>query len=98
MSDDHERFWSNIPERGVHPIRVPILEALRRVGEPLSAIQLVDVLDGEVTMWEAAHHLSALEALGVVERVEAGEREKRPGGDAFDVPYRLKGCNLDDGR
>jgi hypothetical protein len=98
LSDDYERFWSHIPARAVHPIRVPILETLRGVGEPLSAIQLVDVLDGEVSVWEAAHHLSALEALGVVEPVEEGEREKRPGENAFDVPYRLKSCNSDDGR
>jgi hypothetical protein len=46
MSEGCERFWSTLPKKVLHPVRVPIVEALWWIGEPLSAIALVDVLDG----------------------------------------------------
>ena len=67
---------------------MPILEALRWIGEPLSAIALVDMNDGHITMWEAAHHLRVLDSLAVAEPVDAGSGASRSG--AFGVPYRLK--------
>jgi hypothetical protein len=83
------KFWSIVPEKANHPVRVLILETLWRVGQPLSAIDLVDVLDGEVSMWDAAHHLNVLEGLGVVaaSKIEASNRELRS--DDFDMPYEL---------
>ena len=62
-----------------------MLEALWRIGEPLSAIRMVDVLDGYLSMWEAVDHLEALQELDIVEPA-SGDRSS---GD-FDVPYRLK--------
>ena len=85
-----EEFWASIPEKAEHPSRIPILEALRWIGEPLSAVDLVDVADGEnITMWEAAHHLRALDALDVVEACPAA-RDPFARRDVFDLPYRLK--------
>jgi hypothetical protein len=90
MGDAHEEFWAILPEKVEHPIRVPIIEALWWIGEPLSAIALVDLFDGFLSMWEAAHHLNILEELDVVEPspVETASRTSR--NDRFDVPYRLK--------
>ncbi|HET7054039.1 MAG TPA: hypothetical protein VFI09_09020 [Solirubrobacterales bacterium] len=91
MNADFEKFWASVPKKADHPSRVPILEVFRWIGEPLSAIGLVDVLDGRhITMWEAVHHLRVLEAFDVVEPVpaEAGQATSRR--EAFDVPYRLK--------
>lgn len=90
MSSDYEEFWSALPNRALHPLRVPILETLRWIGEPLSAIALVDVFDGHVTMWEAAHHLRVLDELDVTEPspVDADSGTSRNG--VFRVPYRLK--------
>ncbi|HEX6687233.1 MAG TPA: hypothetical protein VF085_01045 [Solirubrobacterales bacterium] len=45
MSDGCEKFWAALPEKTLHPLRVPILEAFRWIGEPLSAVGIVDVLD-----------------------------------------------------
>lgn len=87
---DCEAFWSKVPDEAIEPTRVKLLEALCRVGQPLSAIQLVNLLDGEVSMEEAAGHLSALEVFGVVERVEGRTSEDPPRDDGFDVPYRLE--------
>ncbi len=91
MSDDYEAFWSTVPEKALHPVRVPMLEALWRIGESLSAIELVDVLDGLLSMWEAAHHLRVLETLDVVEPdpADTGRGISRYG--LFGVPHRLKG-------
>ncbi len=96
MSSDREEFWSALPEKAIHPRRVPMLEALWWIGEPLSAIATVDVLDGYTSMWEAAHHLRALEALDVVEpALPSGQPKSRREG--FDVPYRLKQRPSEDG-
>jgi hypothetical protein len=84
--DGYEEFWSTLPEKVQHPVRVPIIEALWWIGEPLSAITLVDVLDGFLSMWEAAHHLRALEALDVVEPLDSSPSRN----DLLDLPYRLK--------
>lgn len=92
-SSDYEEFWSTLPCRALHPLRVPILEALRWIGEPLSAIALVDVLDGHITMWEAGHHLRVLVELDVAEP-SAGDADRSPSRNGvFDVPYRLKNRN-----
>lgn len=90
MGEGFQEFWSNVPDEAMEPTRVKMLEALRRIGKPLSARQLVDVLDGDVSMWEVARHLSALEALGLVEPVEGGAGEEKSREDDFDVRYRLE--------
>ncbi len=81
-------FWNVLDDRVLDPIQVPIIEALRWVAEPLSAIRMVDVLDGYLTMWEAADHLEALRALGIVEPTAADPSIKQKSN--FDVSYQLK--------
>lgn len=89
MSWDYDEFWVLIPAKTLHPYRVPILEAFRTVDEPLSAIALVDLFDGDgITMWEAEHHLRALTKLGVLEP-DPKSRHPRARGNMFDLPYRL---------
>jgi Helix-turn-helix domain len=90
VTGDYERFWSTAPEKVDHPYRVPIVEALLWIGEPLSAIELVDVLDGYLTMWDATYHLHALEGLDVVEPISPDASREPKRDDGFDVPYRLK--------
>lgn len=96
MSDDWDDFWSKVPEKAIQPIRVKLLESLRRVGRPLSAVQLVNVLDGEVSMEEAEYHLGVLKALGLVEAIRGSTSEERPRDDGFDLPYRLEDQDPDD--
>jgi DNA-binding transcriptional ArsR family regulator len=91
VSADYNKFWANVPEEAIQAARVTVLEALRRIDEPLPAVRLVDVLDGDLSMAEAAYHLSALEIHGVVEPVERERGGGRPREDGFDVPYRLVG-------
>ncbi len=85
----YAQYWAGLPEKAKHPRRIPVLEALWWVGEPLSAITLVDLFDGDgITMWEAEHHLRALKRLGVV-KADPGSRRPRDRGNVFDLPYRL---------
>ena len=97
MSSGYEEFWSTLPEKALHPVRVPIIEALWRIGEPLSATALVDVLDGFLSMWEAAHHLRVLDALDVAEPSPVDTDGGASRNDIFDVPYRLKNRNSGEG-
>lgn len=87
MNGNYEEVWSAIPAKALHPVREPMIEALLRIDEPLSARDLVDVLDGLVSMWEAAHYLDALKTLDVVELDRPRLASKR---GPFDVRYRLK--------
>jgi hypothetical protein len=86
--EDWDDFWGALRDHACDPIQVPILEALWRVGEPLSAIELVDVLDGYLTMWEAKDHLEVLYGLGVV--VPASAKQSGKEGSDFRVPYSIK--------
>lgn len=100
VSDAGEELWASLPDAALHPIRVPIVEALWWVHQPLSALGLVDVLDGALDMWEARYHLEALEELGVAEPVasEPTDTPKDPRQDpTLLVPYRLTVKRRDDG-
>jgi hypothetical protein len=97
MSGGNDGFWSTLPEKALHPVRVPIVEALWWIGEPLSAIALVEVLDGFLSMWEAAHHLRVLDALGVTEPSPAGAGSGASRDDLFDGPHRLRDRNPGEG-
>jgi hypothetical protein len=97
MNNSYEEFWLALPEKVQHPVRVPIIEALWRIGEPLSAIALVDVFDGFLSMWEATHHLNLLEELDVVEPSPGDAANRTSRNDHFDVPFRLKDRNAGGG-
>lgn len=89
MSDAIEQFWAAIPKKALHPSRVLILEAFRWIREPLSAIDLVDLFDGDgITMWEAAHHLRILDVVDVVEP-DPDDRDPLARRDVFALPYDL---------
>lgn len=90
MTDEIGAFWGTSPSKVLHPLRVPILEPFRWIGEPLSAIMLVDVLDGGVTMWQAGAHLDALVRLGVLRRGGRDPHTRQRRNDGFAVLYRLE--------
>jgi hypothetical protein len=90
VSSDYEEFWSALPKRVMHRIRVPMVEALWWIGEPLSATTTVDVLDGYITVSDAAYHLRVLKSLGVAEPVPNDTGSRRPK-TSFEVRFRLVG-------
>ncbi|HEU4905936.1 MAG TPA: hypothetical protein VFT19_07445 [Solirubrobacterales bacterium] len=89
MTAEVEEFWAAMPPKALHPRRVPILEAFRCIGEPLSPVMVVDVLEGEVTMWEAAAHLDALVRLGVLRRRGRDPQAPSLREERFDLFYSL---------
>lgn len=88
VTREGDDFWDALGDHSLDPVCEPMLEALWRIGELLSAIRMVDVLDGYLSMWEAAEYPEALRALGIVEPTSADQPGK-PASD-FDVPYRLR--------
>ena len=81
--------WPAFPDDARHGVNALLVEALWRIGKPLSARTMVDVLDGEVSMWEAGRHLRRLEALGVVELSRGDASRATSEESRLDVPYRL---------
>jgi len=66
--------WSVLVPPVVHPMRVTIVEALRWIRQPLSAIELKRVFDGEgFSTSYVSYHLAVLAEAGIVEK--AGERQ-----------------------
>lgn len=90
MSSRYEEFWSTLPEKVLQPRRMSIVEALWRIGEPLSAVALVEVLDDFLNARDTAYHLRVLDALDVIEPVPVNGDSETSRNDPFDVQYRLK--------
>ncbi|HEY7457072.1 MAG TPA: hypothetical protein VH703_07335 [Solirubrobacterales bacterium] len=98
MSRSYEELWAAVPDKAMHATRVAIVEALWWIGEPISAIRLVDVFDGQLgSQWETLHHLRVLRRLGVL-RAVPGTREKgmMRGNERCYVLYRLSRCSDDE--
>jgi hypothetical protein len=71
--------WEPFLPHLVHPLKVAIVEALLRIGEPLSAVQFGKVFRGAGEGFREGnvrYHLKRLAEVGVLEPVSAG-----PGGD-----------------
>jgi DNA-binding transcriptional ArsR family regulator len=59
--------WSAAFFSLIHPAKVAIVEALERTGEPMSAVALYYVLDGEWSFGTVAYHVRRLAERGVLE-------------------------------
>lgn len=79
-----EGFWVMLAVRLLHPMQLQIIEAMRWIGRPLSASQLVKVLDGEATLSTVAYHVRRLAELGALK--PGGRRQVR---GAMEKSYRL---------
>jgi DNA-binding transcriptional ArsR family regulator len=53
----------------VHPTKIQIIEAMRWIGRPLSASELVHVFDEKTGLASVSYHLTALRKLHVMDRV-----------------------------
>jgi len=62
--------WGSLVAVFVHPTRVAIIEALTRLGEPLSATDLRKVFGGRVLATTISQHVNALAKVGVLEEVD----------------------------
>lgn len=76
MSDQetYERFWGKAGVLLLHPTQILILEALARLGFPVSATAMERLSDGQIPLANYAYHLSRLAELGLVELVDTEQR------------------------
>lgn len=68
--------WEELVPLLIHPLRVAIIEALCRIGEPLSAADLNEVFDDDYALSVIAYHLGTLaevDAIAVISRPEAAD-------------------------
>jgi hypothetical protein len=64
--------WDALVPHIVHPVKVAIIEALRWIGEPLSASDLTKVIDDEKCgLSPVSYHLVRLAKAGTVEVVRS---------------------------
>jgi hypothetical protein len=59
-------FWEALAVRLLHPIQLQIIEAMRWIGQPLSASELVQIFSGEYSLATVAYHVRRLVALGAL--------------------------------
>lgn len=64
--------WDALVPRIVHPLKIAIIEALRRVGKPLSAADLAKIVDDErFGLPRVFYHLIRLADAGAIRIVES---------------------------
>jgi DNA-binding transcriptional ArsR family regulator len=62
--------WDVLVPRVVHPLKVAIIEAIRSIGQPLSASELTKVIDiEEFPLSNVSYHVRRLAEVGVVKAV-----------------------------
>jgi hypothetical protein len=68
---DQERYWrvwDAIVLSLLHPTQLLIIEALGRIGLPMSPTVVVRVIDGEITLNLVDYHCKRLVELGILEK------------------------------
>jgi DNA-binding transcriptional ArsR family regulator len=70
MSGGEALDWGALVSRLVYPTKVWIIEALRWIGEPLSASELEKIFGGSLSVSAISYHVTTLAKLGVLERVD----------------------------
>jgi hypothetical protein len=78
--EPHPFDWAALVPRVIHPMRVQVVEALRWIGEPLSASDLTKVFDDRYELSFISYHvveLAKLKAIKIVRKREVrGATEK----------------------
>jgi len=79
--------WDDFAPHIAHPTRESIVEAVRRIDEPLSAPDLKSVIDNpEFQLPYIRYHVTALAHVGILL-----EFDERPAGASVETLYLLKG-------
>jgi Helix-turn-helix domain len=73
--------WAALVPLVIHPMRVSIIEALRWVGEPLSANDLCKMFDQKYSLGYISYHVKELAKGRVVRKV--GQRKVRGATEKF---------------
>jgi DNA-binding transcriptional ArsR family regulator len=73
MSGGEPVDWCRLVPRLIHPTKVLIIESMLWIDRPMSASELVQILDGTVSISSLSYHIGKLVEDGVLEQV----RERR---------------------
>lgn len=82
-----EFAWEGLVARVLHPVDVQIIEALQWIGEPLSASDLTQLFEKNVSRARVCHHMRRLTRLRAVQLAETPTMQ-----NAIDISYRLAGA------
>jgi hypothetical protein len=69
--------WGELAARVLHPVQVEVIEALRWIDRPLTATDLLRVLDSKRIGLRIEHHLKRLTRLNALAAVDA-EKMRTP--------------------
>lgn len=61
--------WMRVIPTLIHPVKIGIIEALRRIDEPLSATDITAMFGGGVETSQVSYHMGMLAAAQVVVKV-----------------------------
>lgn len=83
MSDQerYKRFWETAAVRLLHPTQLFAVEALSRIGRPLSPTLLERMHDGTIRLGHFDYHCRRLSTLGLLEVV--GRKQRRGAWEKF---------------
>lgn len=65
--------WDALLGQLVHPTQVAVIEALRWVGQPLSATELTEIFDDRLGLSAISYHVRRLKDLGILEFIKRRE-------------------------
>ena len=69
IAEDGAFDWSSLVLHIVHPLKVAIVEATLRIGEPVSATDLTRSFGGGCSLSLVSYHQAQLAKIGVLEQV-----------------------------
>lgn len=72
--DGYQRFWDVAAIRLVHPTQVIIIEAIVRIGRPLSPTSLAKISDETISLGSFDYHCKRLASLDLLEIVKRKQR------------------------
>lgn len=68
--ESYHRFWDDLVVRLLHPTQLLVLEAISRIGRPLSPTLLRNLYGHGLALNLFAYHCNRLVDLGVLEKVD----------------------------
>jgi hypothetical protein len=73
LSNDGEEVvdWCALAAQIVHPTKMQIIEAMRWIGEPISAVKLEAIFDKAISLSNISYHVDSLAKLGTLKLIES---------------------------
>lgn len=86
-----DRFWTTLAARVLHPVQVEIIEAMRWIDQPLSAVDLSEIVSPTFPRPHFVHHLRRLTRMRAIELAERPTPQ-----NAATIRFRLAAAQHDD--